>query len=372
MMGKHLVLVGGGHAHMVTLANLHTFIDQGHKVTVIGPSNYHYYSGMGPGMLGKTYTPDDIRFATRHVVEKKGGTFVLGKAKTIDPEKRLVYLESRESVSYDVVSFNAGSHVSQDRVSEDRGDIFSVKPIERLLEAQRRIMELSENKSIHVSVVGGGPAALEVAGNVWRLGKEFCRHMPRISLFAGKELMSRYSKKIRKRARKSLLKRHITIIESGYVKDVKTGQITLETGEESPCDFIFLAHGVHPSEIFKASGLPTGPDGGLLVNQYLQCTEYPEIFGGGDCIYFQNRPLDKVGVYAVRENPVIFANLMASLEGGALTPFDPGGDYLLVYNMGDHTGILMKKWLVMSGRPAFMIKDYIDRKFMTKFQAIER
>jgi hypothetical protein len=32
----------------------------------------------------------------------------------------------------------------------------------------------------------------------------------------------------------------------------------------------------------------------------------------------------------------------------------------------------MKKWLVMSGRAAFMIKDYIDRKFMTKFQAIER
>jgi len=25
----------------------------------------------------------------------------------------------------------------------------------------------------------------------------------------------------------------------------------------------------------------------------------------------------------------------------------------------------------MSGRPAFMIKDYIDRKFMVKFQAIE-
>ena len=371
-MAKHLVLVGGGHAHLVTLANIHTFIEKGHNVTVIGPSDYHYYSGMGPGMLGKTYRPDDIRFATRRVVERKGGTFVLGKAKTVDPEKRLIYLESGESIPYDVVSFNTGSHVSQDRVSEDRGDIFSVKPIERLLEAQRRIVELSENKDICVCVIGGGPAALEVAGNVWRLGKDHCRNMPRISLFAGKELMSRYSKKIRKRARRSLTKRYITIIESGYVTDVKTGQITLETGEELSCDFIFLAHGVHPSGIFRASGLPTGPDGGLLVNQYLQCTEYPEMFGGGDCIYFQDRPLHKVGVYAVRENPVIFANLMASLEGGSLTPFDPGGDYLLVYNMGDHTGILMKKWLVISGRPAFMIKDYIDRKFMTRFQAIEK
>ncbi len=371
MMGKHLVLVGGGHAHMVTLANLHKFMEKGHNVTVIGPSYYHYYSGMGPGMLGKTYTPDDIRFATRAVVEKKGGTFVLGKVKTVDPGKRVVFLESGESIPYDVVSFNAGSYVSRDRVSEDHGDIFSVKPIEKLIGAQKRIIELSEKKDIHISVVGGGPAALEVTGNVWRLGRNYCRHMPRIQLFAGSGFMSRYSKKIRRLAKKSLLERHITIIESGYVKDVKTGRITLESGEEFSCDFIFLAHGVHPSEIFKISGLPTGPDGGLLVNQYLQSTEYPEIFGGGDCIYFQDRPLDKVGVYAVRENPVIFANLMATLEGESLTPFDPGGDYLLVYNMGDHTGILMKKWLVINGRPAFMIKDYIDRKFMAKFQAIE-
>ncbi len=86
-MGKHLVLVGGGHAHMVTLANLHTFIEKGHKVTVIGPSDYHYYSGMGPGMLGKTYTPDDIRFATRDVAEKKGGTLFWARRKLLIREK---------------------------------------------------------------------------------------------------------------------------------------------------------------------------------------------------------------------------------------------------------------------------------------------
>ena len=79
-MRKHLVLVGGGHAHMVTLANLQVFIEKGHKVTVIGPSPYHYYSGMGPGMLGRIYTPDDIRFSTQHVVKKQGGVFILGKA----------------------------------------------------------------------------------------------------------------------------------------------------------------------------------------------------------------------------------------------------------------------------------------------------
>ena len=42
-MTKHLVLVGGGHAHMVSLAKLHTFVGKGYRVTVVGPSAYHYY-----------------------------------------------------------------------------------------------------------------------------------------------------------------------------------------------------------------------------------------------------------------------------------------------------------------------------------------
>lgn len=58
-------------------------------------------------------------------------------------------------------------------------------------------------------------------------------------------------------------------------------------------------------------------------------------------------------------------------ESGETVPFDPGGDYLLIFNMGDGTGVLRKKWLTFDGRLAFKIKDYIDRRFMNKFQIME-
>jgi len=109
-----------------------------------------------------------------------------------------------------------------------------------------------------------------------------------------------------------------------------------------------------------------------LVNKYLQCEKYPEIFGGGDCIYFKDQPLDKVGVYAVRQNPVLLHNLMAALEGKNLEVFDPGPEYLLIFNIGGGVGVLKKKGLVFKGKIAFMIKNYIDQKFMKKFQAIEK
>jgi NADH dehydrogenase FAD-containing subunit len=371
-LAKHLLLVGGGHAHMVTLANLRTFIEKGHKVTVVGPSPYHYYSGMGPGMLGRTYTPDDIRFFTQHVVEKQGGTFILGKAVRVEPKEKKLILESGQSVTYDVLSFNVGSYVPGTLIEGTSASIFTVKPIEKLIGAQARTLELASRKKIAIGIVGGGPSAAEIAGNAWRLTQDYGKNKSRIRIFAGKEFMSRFPVDVKKRISRSLKRRGIEILESGFVKKVKTSEIILESGESYNTDVIFLAVGVKPSPIFKESDLPIGPDSGLLVNQYLQCTQYPEIFGGGDCIYFKNQPLDKVGVYAVRQNPILYQNLMASMEGGALQSFGPGPDYLLIFNMGGGTGVLHKRWITFDGRLAFKIKDYIDRKFMNKFQQIEK
>lgn len=371
-MRKHLVLVGGGHAHMVTLANLHKFIEKGHKVTVIAPSPYHYYSGMGPGMLGKVYAPEDIRFATKCVVEKQNGTFILGKAVRVDPKGKKLILESGETVPYDIISFNVGSYVPDSIIMGTAKDVFTVKPIEKLIDAQARILELASRGDITIDIVGGGPSAAEIAGNAWRLIQDYSKNKSRIRIFTDKDFMSRFPVNVKKRISRSLKRRGIEILQLGYVKKIKTGEIILESGESYDTDVIFLAVGVKPSPIFKVSNLPIGLDGGLLVNQFLQSTAYANIFGGGDCIYFKNQPLDKVGVYAVRENPVLFQNLMASIEGGSLQPFDPGGDYLLIFNMGDGKGVLHKRWLTLNGRLAFKIKDYIDRKFMNKFQQIEK
>ncbi|MCP3901857.1 MAG: FAD-dependent oxidoreductase [Desulfobacteraceae bacterium] len=371
-MRKHLILAGGGHAHMMTLENIDKFVNKGFKVTVIGPSFFHYYSGMGPGMLGTTYSPEDIRFATKQVVQSKGGIFIKDKVVKIDPEKKEVYTKSGHAFPYDVLSFNAGSFVPMQAISNTNDNIYPVKPIEKLMEARDKLKNLFTKKKIIVSIVGGGPSSAEIAGNVWQLAKKTKHHMPTIRIFAGKEFMARFPQEVSSRVRAYLNKKEVEIIETGYVKQVKPDQILLDSNEAFFTDFIFMAMGVKPSTIFEKSGLPVGPDKGLLVNKYLQSDKYPEIFGGGDCIYFKDQPLDKVGVYAVRQNPVLLNNLMASLEEKALQVFDPGPEYLLIFNVGGGLGVLKKKNIVFGGKIAFMIKDYIDRKFMKKFQAIEK
>ncbi len=366
-MPKHLVLVGAGHAHMTAMAHINDLQSQGITVTVIGPSSHHYYSGMGPGMLGGTYSPADISFPVQKMVEAQGGTFVKDSLERIDADKRLLTLASGATVSYDVASFNIGSHVPDAEVLK-AGEVFSVKPIENLQAGRQRILELARNGVVQVGVVGGGPAALEVAGNAWACGKEKGGKGCRVRIYAGRHFMARVPAKVRRRCIQIMDRRGIEIIEGSYVAAINNGEVRLEDDRAFKDDVLFTAVGVQPNPAFSLSGLETGPDGGLLVNKFLQSPHYPEIFGGGDCIYFADSPLDKVGVYAVRQNPVLLANLQAQLNGQPLTPFAPGGDYLLIFNCGGGQGVFHKRGLTFKGRLAFWIKDYIDRAFMRRFQ----
>ena len=369
-MGKRLLLLGGGHAHMGTLANIQELCSQGHEVTVVQPDIYHYYSGMGPGMLGTIYAPDEIRFATKLAVEKQGAHFVQAKATLIQARERKVRLDTGQELEYDILSCNVGSSVPGVK-GQGNSLCFQVKPIAALVQAQQTALQLLSQGQTRLGVVGGGPAALEVAGNLQRLVEDAGDNSSKVTLFAGRSFLPKLQKRIRKLARRNRERRGIEIVEQGYVAQLGPEGVLLENGQAYASDMNLLALGVRPSSLFVDSGLRTGPDQGLLVNANLQHPEHPEIFGGGDCIFFADQPLEKVGVYAVRQNPILYHNLKASLNSTARTPFHPGGGYLLIYNLGDGTGIFNKGSLTFGGRAAFWIKDWVDRKFMKRFQALE-
>lgn len=371
-MGKHLVLTGGGHAHLTTISAIRSLVNRGHDVTVIAPSDYHYYSGMAPGMLSGIYRPQEIRFNIRKLATGRGGRFILGKVVRVNADRSEVVLKDGQRIPYDVVSFNVGSVIPPDRPLINGGSVFTVKPIDRVLAGRNAILDLwNQRKSttpLDLSVVGGGPAGVEMAGALWRLTTDkgiTCR----ITLLTGGNLLEHFSHRLRTRVIKSLSKRGIRIQELSHVSSIEPSHIVLEDKSTVRADIIFLATGVTPSGLFKDSGIPTAEDGGLLVNDYLQSVEYPRIFGGGDCITIQGLNLARVGVYAVRQNPLLLHNLSAALENKPLQKFNPGNpDFLLILNLGDSTAVFKKGEWVWKGALAFRLKDFIDRRFMRKFQ----
>ncbi len=366
-MPKHLVLVGAGHAHMTVLKKLRTFRDAGHRVTVVGPSQLHYYSGMGPGMLSGIYRPEEIRFPVREMTLAQGGEFVEDRVVRIDGAARVLELDQAGRLSYDLVSFNTGSLVPVDPRVVGHSAVFAVKPIENLLAARTYILAALREKRIDIVVAGGGPAGVEIAANIRRLVKD-ARGIAAITLVAGRGLLAEFGARVRRMVRQRLSRLDVTVLEDEWLDGAKGEHVRLTSGREHACDVLLLAVGVKPSALFKESGLSIGEDGGLRVNQFLQSVEFSQMFGGGDCISFAPKSLARVGVYAVRQNPVLFENLHRALEGSALLPFVPQPSYLLAFNLGDGTAVVSWKWFVFDGRMGFAVKDYLDRSFMRRFK----
>ena len=362
-----LVLVGGGHSHLFTLARLPELIGHGARITLVTATRYHYYSGMGPGMLAGTYLPESLRFDVCAMAERNGATCIVDRAVSLDPERQLLFLADTQPIPYDIISFNIGSTVFLP-YSNLADNAVPVKPIDNLLRFREQVRMLLSQGTPRLVVIGGGAAGVELAGNLERLVR--CeRGMAYVSLVAGKRLLERLPEKAGELARQSLENRKIEVIEGKRVERLEAEGAMLDDGSFLPFHAALAATGITPPPLFRVSGLPVAEDGSLLVSDSLQSVDYPEILGGGDCISLAGKPLDRVGVYAVRQAPVIYANLAALLTGRDTVRFTPQARYLQLLNLGDGTALFIRGSTVFRGKSAMFLKDYLDTSFVREYQA---
>jgi NADH dehydrogenase FAD-containing subunit len=363
-----VVFVGAGHAHLNSIKNAGLLIRQGAEVIVIGPDQYHYYSGMGPGMLSGIYKPDDVRVDAQRLTISSGARFIKGHVIGIDPHKKNLHIDNRERLPYDIASFNLGSSVPTDLVKGAHKEAYPIKPIAYLVVLKQTILSKITSSIPRILIIGTGPAGVEIAGNIQRLVSQNEGKAEIILLGAEESLLHRFPEKAGLFARDSLLKRDITIFSRCLVSSLDNGIARTSDHREIAYDIAVLATGIRPVQVFEGSGIDTAQNGSLLINSYLQSTSHPDIFGGGDCVTFRNMRLDMVGVYAVRQAPILLHNIQARLKGEPLKEFVPQKRYLLIFNLGDGSGIFVRSPLVLKGRWAFRLKDFIDKRFISKFQ----
>ncbi|MBE0604084.1 MAG: FAD-dependent oxidoreductase [Deltaproteobacteria bacterium] len=365
---KRLVFAGAGHAHLYSLARLDRFARRGIPVTVISPAAF-WYSGMGPGLLSREYESGDASVDVRAMVEKGGGRFMEDRVASIHADRRYVVTTGGERVPYEALSLNVGSEVTALPVGAGNDRLYTVKPVSRLLELRQEILRFELGRVVRIMIAGGGPAGCEAAANALALCLRHGREASIRLVAGGNRLLPDLPEAAGERMA-DWCRRNGIIFDTGRrVSGFDGDAVLFEGGLREAADFLLLATGVHPPDLLKRSDLATDGEGALVVDGHLQAVSHPGVFGAGDCIRFEPMPLARVGVYAVRQAPVLFANLLASLLGGPMRVFRPQRRFLLILNLGDGTGLLSRGGFVTSGRMAFRIKDWLDRRFMRRFHS---
>jgi NADH dehydrogenase FAD-containing subunit len=329
---------------------------------------------MVPGYLRGTYDEREISFFLPAFAERAGGEFIQGRAIGVDTASQVVQLESGGEVGYDLASFNLGSRLIGDDEASVARNATLVKPMSRAVSLRGKMKELAKSNqgsTRRVAIVGGGSAGVEVACSIAAVLDDSGGRRQVTILEASSEILSKYSERFRRRTEKALQEKEIEVRLGNRVAAVHEDSVELTGGSRVGSDLTVWLTGPAAQPLFRDSGLAVDDRGFLLVNDALQSLSDRKVFGVGDCATLTDyRDTPKAGVYAVRQAPVLWKSLLATVEESSLPRYEPQRGFLSLLNTGDGKALIRYKGFVGHSRWAWHLKDWIDRRFMTRYQSL--
>jgi len=354
---KTIVLVGGGHSHLYCLLNA---VNRSNNLNIIliSPSVYQYYSGMFSGFAEGIYQLNDIRINLEKLCQKASITFIQSKVNKINPMENKVYCESGQAFEYDVISFDIGSMI---KPIEQAGQNQTIKPNYRFVE---QILNFRNGQK--PVIIGGGASGVELALSVLAWRKHRFEN-PEVTIVSRSPILSSFHRNVQRSIIQIVKHKGLKIVENEDVVKINKEFVLTSNEQKIPYTNLLTLTGPKADVIFRQSDLPTDQEGFLMVNNKLQCINHPNIFGAGDCIHFSSNGLPKNGVYAVRQGPILWKNIMRYLNEKDLYPFKPQKRYISILSTGNKEGLFTYDSFYYYGKMAWKLKNFIDTRFIQKF-----
>jgi NADH dehydrogenase FAD-containing subunit len=353
---QHLVLIGGGHAHIQVIKALHRAArPTDMTVTLIDAVSSASYSGMVPGCISGFYSLADTQLQLPPLAVWSDIAFLHDTVIDIDFLQKRIYVLKNPTrpISFDVVSIDIGS------TSRGYNDTICpgvtqyaipTRPIDQLIcrmevarqEQQRQQQQLilknkSNNDTSAVSlplrrlvVIGGGVAGIELSMSIssrWeRDGVPFheCIILDANSMHG---LLPNENDTTRAMVQSILQSKNIVIQNGCIVNKIDEQYIyvssTTDGNSKIPYTHCIWSTGAGAHalswHLHKVRGLQCDKNGWICVLPTLQSKSYPYVFAAGDCATIQHPDQlypspPKAGVYAVRSGPILIENLTRYLE----------------------------------------------------------
>lgn len=367
---QHLCLIGGGHSHVMVIKQLVTEPLQNTDVTLISPDMYTPYSGMLPGLIAGHYLFEDCHINLRRLCQWAGIRFVRRSVERIDPELQIINCPDFEPIRYDLLSINIGSQPTTHGILGADNFGCAIKPIRNfLLRWHHWLDSRAESKRKQkIVVVGGGAAGVEVLLAMHYHVQASTTIEVDFTLINGDlAILATHNRTVQNYFHRHLQSKGITV-RNGKVFSIDEQSLHLQDGTSLDYDFTVWATHAGAYSWPAGSGIKCDSRGFIEVNQNLQSISHANIFATGDCAAFMPQTLSKAGVFAVRQGPLLFDNIVASINRTKLSSFKPQHQFLSLITTGGRHAIASRGIIFLHGRWVWRWKDFIDSKFMKSFR----
>ncbi|MDM7943400.1 MAG: selenide, water dikinase SelD [Hydrogenophaga sp.] len=373
---RDLVLVGGGHSHVVVLRMLAMQPEPGLRITLICTDIDTPYSGMLPGYISGHYSFDEVHIDLGRLASFAGARFIHGEVTGLDRTSQRVLLKDRPPVPYDLLSINTGSTPNVRQVEGAQAHAVPVKPIAqfnlRWLKLLERVRELRGRFTI--AVVGGGAGGVELVLSMqYRLRSELQKlgrnpdWLHFVLLTAGDSILPTHNPGVRARFARVLQERQVAVHTHAQVDRLSPGGLHTQDGRSFDADETMWVTQAGGPAWLQGTGLALDDNGFVKVNDRLQTLDDPKVFAAGDVASFTDRPLEKAGVFAVRMGPPLARNLRLCLRGQPPVAFNPQRQWLALISTGNRYAVASRGSIGFAGAWVWTWKDWIDRRFMRRF-----
>lgn len=362
-----ILLIGGGHTHVVALRHLARNPVAGLDLHLVSPAPTTSYSGLLPGHIAGHWARNTLEIPLETLCNAANATFHTTEVTHFDPMKRTATFANKSFFEFDHASLDIGAVAAIDRPESLRTLGVPVKPLGIFADRWSQFLADVQSQSLppHAAVIGAGTAGIELALSMkYHLDSLKTENPVRVSLIERADVvLPDGTARLRKLLTKALGHAGVAVSTGASVTHASNETLTLDSRNRVPSCFTALATGARPHAWLAQAGMATH-EGFVVVDPTLRSVSHPEIFACGDTAHLGFDPRPKAGVYAVRQGPVLAEQITRLAKGEALTIYRPQSDYLKLISLGRRRAVAEKWGLAFNLPGLWSLKRHIDLKFM--------
>jgi len=383
-IGGPIVMAGAGYAGLHVALRLTAKLRDHPKVelTLIDRHDYHQVVTELPRVAGGTRAADAVRIPLQDMLATRV-RFVQAEINGFDLAGRRL-LTGAGPVGWGRLVLALGSRPNDFAIpglAQRALSVYSASDAERVWAAVSEALDEAaaaadperQRRMATVVVGGGGATGVELAGELAEVLPEVAKghglapDRPAVQLVeAGPTILAGSSPQLIDKASRILSDLGVSVRTNAAIAAAAKEGFRLTDGQLVEGGVFVWAGGVKAPELVADSGLPTGHNGRVKVDQYLRVLDHPEIYAAGDLASVTDprtgHALPPLAQIALEEGETVARNLDAELNGRPLEAFS-FHDKGFVVSVGTRRGVADIAGITTGGRLAHLLKDAIEWEY---------
>jgi NADH:ubiquinone reductase (H+-translocating) len=379
-----IVVAGAGYAGLHVALRLTSKLRNNPEVelTLVDRHDYHQVLTELPRVAGGTRAADAVRIPLQDMLATRV-RFVQTEVNGFDLVGRRL-LTGAEPIGWTRLVLALGSRPNDFAIpglAERTLSLYSAGDAERVWAAVGKALKAAvaaddpelQRRLATVVVGGGGATGVEVAGELAEMLPEVASRdglasdRPAVKLVeAGPTILAGSSPQLINKAARILSDLGVQVRTNAVIAAATEEGFRLKDGQVVEGGVFVWAGGVKAPELVANSGLPTGHNARVKVDQYLRALDHPEIYVAGDVASVVDphtgHVLPPLAQVALEEGETVARNLAAELKGRPLEAFtfhDKG----FVVSVGKRRGVADIAGITSGGQLAHLLKDAIEWEY---------